>query len=662
MNARRSTWRRGGRSVDADGRCGWSRSRSTRPAPAGRDVHVPGPAVARRPRAGRGRPRRVRAPPGARDRRSGRRPRRRRRRRSRSSTGSAPTARCCRRCARARTWIADHYLAPPALVLRAMLPPGLLERLELVAERDRRGESPPDGAAADAVDADHPRQLAGGARPVRDLAAPDGRAGLLRRLRAARRARSWSTLDWTLSGAGGGPRYERWSGSPTGSPRREILAGERPPGRPLGPRQVAALDDCAAAHRGLPARRARRGVTARRLAGLVRRGLVEAEIRERPRRPLAGRPPGLRGGRPADGRPVRRPGDGRRPRSRPPSTTGDATTAAARWRDRRRQDRRLRRGHHAPPRRGGPALVLVPEIAMALPLVDRLRADLDARVALVHSGLGDGERADEWRRIRAGDVDVVVGTRLAVLAPLADVGRRHRRRGARRRVQERSDAPAPGPRRGHAPGRAGRRGAASSGRRRPRWTRGPCPLGPVPSGSSLPTRPAGGRPDGRDRRPSRGTRRRGAGSAVAPARRGARRASNGGRGAGDPRPQPARDRVGRPVPRLRPRPGLSRLRAPARVPPGRHDAALPPLRSRDTDRDPLPGLRVAADPLPRRRHGARRARGPRPVPGASRRAPRPRRRRAQGRRGAGHRRVRGRPAGRPRRHEPRRQGARCPER
>src|SRR4029079_16966644 len=71
---------------------------------------------------------------------------------------------------------------------------------------------------------------------------------------------------------------------------------------------------------------------------------------------------------------------------------------------------------------GRPALILVPEIALALPLVDRLRADLDARVALVHSGLGDGERADEWRRIRAGDVDIVVGTRLAVLAPLADVG------------------------------------------------------------------------------------------------------------------------------------------------------------------------------------------------------------------------------------------------
>ena len=71
---------------------------------------------------------------------------------------------------------------------------------------------------------------------------------------------------------------------------------------------------------------------------------------------------------------------------------------------------------------GRPALVLVPEIALAAPLVDRLRADLGARVALVHSALSDGERADEWRRIRAGDVDIVAGTRLAVLAPLRDVG------------------------------------------------------------------------------------------------------------------------------------------------------------------------------------------------------------------------------------------------
>jgi primosomal protein N' (replication factor Y) len=71
---------------------------------------------------------------------------------------------------------------------------------------------------------------------------------------------------------------------------------------------------------------------------------------------------------------------------------------------------------------GRPALILVPEIALALPLVDRLRADLDARVALVHSGLAVGERGDEWRRIRSGDVEIVAGTRLAAMAPLADVG------------------------------------------------------------------------------------------------------------------------------------------------------------------------------------------------------------------------------------------------
>jgi primosomal protein N' (replication factor Y) len=71
---------------------------------------------------------------------------------------------------------------------------------------------------------------------------------------------------------------------------------------------------------------------------------------------------------------------------------------------------------------GRRGLVVVPEIALAMPLVDRLRADLDARVAMIHSGLGEGERADEWRRIRRGEVDVVVGTRLAVLAPLESIG------------------------------------------------------------------------------------------------------------------------------------------------------------------------------------------------------------------------------------------------
>jgi primosomal protein N' (replication factor Y) len=45
-----------------------------------------------------------------------------------------------------------------------------------------------------------------------------------------------------------------------------------------------------------------------------------------------------------------------------------------------------------------------------------------ARVAIQHSGLSDGERHDQWQRIRRGDIDVVVGTRSAVFAPLERVG------------------------------------------------------------------------------------------------------------------------------------------------------------------------------------------------------------------------------------------------
>jgi hypothetical protein len=44
---------------------------------------------------------------------------------------------------------------------------------------------------------------------VTELAAPDGRAGLLRRLRDLA-GRGAITLDWTLVGAAGGPRYDRW--------------------------------------------------------------------------------------------------------------------------------------------------------------------------------------------------------------------------------------------------------------------------------------------------------------------------------------------------------------------------------------------------------------------------------------------------------------------
>ena len=71
---------------------------------------------------------------------------------------------------------------------------------------------------------------------------------------------------------------------------------------------------------------------------------------------------------------------------------------------------------------GRSALVLVPEIGLTPALAGAFRAWFGDRVAIQHSGLSDGERYDQWRRIRRGAVDVVVGTRSAVFAPLAALG------------------------------------------------------------------------------------------------------------------------------------------------------------------------------------------------------------------------------------------------
>lgn len=68
------------------------------------------------------------------------------------------------------------------------------------------------------------------------------------------------------------------------------------------------------------------------------------------------------------------------------------------------------------------SLVLVPEIALTPQLLGRLRARLGERVAVWHSALAPSERAAEYRRIAAGDADVVLGARSAVFAPIPRLG------------------------------------------------------------------------------------------------------------------------------------------------------------------------------------------------------------------------------------------------
>lgn len=71
---------------------------------------------------------------------------------------------------------------------------------------------------------------------------------------------------------------------------------------------------------------------------------------------------------------------------------------------------------------GQGAIVLVPEIALTPQTVDRFRARFGEIVAVLHSDLFEGQRHDEWHRIRDGGARIVVGARSALFAPVPNVG------------------------------------------------------------------------------------------------------------------------------------------------------------------------------------------------------------------------------------------------
>jgi len=71
---------------------------------------------------------------------------------------------------------------------------------------------------------------------------------------------------------------------------------------------------------------------------------------------------------------------------------------------------------------GRTAIVLVPEIALTSQTVDRFRGAFGDDVAVLHSGLSDGERLDAWQSLRRGERRIAVGARSALFAPLEQVG------------------------------------------------------------------------------------------------------------------------------------------------------------------------------------------------------------------------------------------------
>ncbi len=71
---------------------------------------------------------------------------------------------------------------------------------------------------------------------------------------------------------------------------------------------------------------------------------------------------------------------------------------------------------------GKGVIMLVPEIALTPQTVGIFCTRYGERVAVIHSALSQGERFDAWRRIKRGEVDLVIGTRSAIFAPLENIG------------------------------------------------------------------------------------------------------------------------------------------------------------------------------------------------------------------------------------------------
>ncbi len=200
--------------------------------------------------------------------------------------------------------------------------------------------------------------------------------------------------------------------------RRELRAALTDPGRAalaggerLGPKQRIALQRLAAAAEPVAA-----GADRDALRRLAKRGLVELSevaVDRRPATVAVGAPPGPPRMNSAQGRAVARieaglDGDGGELLLHGVTGSGKTEVYLA--------------ATEAALQRGRGAIVLVPEIGLTPQTVSRFAARFADRVAILHSALSQGERRDEWQRLKRGEARICVGPRSAVFAPLAGLG------------------------------------------------------------------------------------------------------------------------------------------------------------------------------------------------------------------------------------------------
>ena len=210
------------------------------------------------------------------------------------------------------------------------------------------------------------------------------------------------------------PRTEGWANI-TGAGREAIAP--QAAGRRLGERQRAALELLAAAGELSVADLAEAGADAGVLARLEARGLLVRERREVRRRPAIARVGAVRDEVTLSPRQrdcaaaVVASIEGTAPREHLlHGVTGSGKTEV------------YLAAIEAAIARGRGAILLVPEIGLTPQTLGRVAARLGDTVAVLHSALSEGERLDEWRRLRSGEARVCVGPRSAVLAPVADLG------------------------------------------------------------------------------------------------------------------------------------------------------------------------------------------------------------------------------------------------
>lgn len=300
--------------------------------------------------------------------------------------------------------VARHYAAPPGLVLRAMLPPPLFSVGRPVVEVDPSAVLP-EGGAGPALG----RLLgAGGTVPLHRVRREAGSAGLrlVQRLAAEGVARVLTLPPRTAQ------PEKRERVLEIAEPLESLLERDRRFARAPRQRQAyEALEQLGG--RAAGSQLEALGVSAAALRALVERGAVRVGSERRERDPFAELPvsPPPTEPTPAQAAAVAALAE------LPPGgvallwgVTGSGKTLV--------YLEYLRRVLAA----GQGAIVLVPEISLTPQTVARFRGVFGEQVAVLHSGLSDGERYDAWRALHEGTRRVAIGPRSAVFAPVARLG------------------------------------------------------------------------------------------------------------------------------------------------------------------------------------------------------------------------------------------------